>query len=138
MTVSFGYMIFYVPDVPSALAFYKNGLGLEQRMLTPEADYGELETGGTTLAFVSHQLADSNLAAVGGFTPLAAVDHGQAPVGAVPTLLTDDVTATVNTAVAAGARLYLEATEKPWGQIVAYLIDPSGILIEVATPVKAG
>ena len=41
----------------------------------------------------------------------------------------------MKTAVDAGANLYAEPVEKPWGQTVAYLRDPNGILIELATPV---
>lgn len=34
----------------------------------------------------------------------------------------------------AGARAYVDPVEKPWGQTVSYLIDPAGILLELATP----
>ena len=132
MSVSFGYTIFYVPDVAAALSFYEAAFGLERRMLTPEQDYGELATGVTTLAFVSEDLASSNIDAAGGFTRL---DPAAPPVGAAITLLTDDVAAVAATAVAAGARSYTEPVLKPWGQTVAYLVDPFGVLIEVATPI---
>ncbi|MEM7341655.1 MAG: VOC family protein [Actinomycetota bacterium] len=131
MTVSFGYTIFYVADVPATVSFYGDAFGLSARFVTPEGDYGELETGGVTLSFVAHELAESNLVAAGGFAPLPT---DGAPVGASITLLTDDVAAAVDQAVAAGARPYVGVTEKPWGQTVAYVIDPNGILIEVATP----
>lgn len=135
MTVSLGYIIFYVPDVQSAVRFYTDAFGLEPRFVTPEADYGELETGQSVLAFVAHELADTNLAAAGGFTPL---DPKAPPVGASLTMVTDDVPAAVSAAVAAGGRQYTDPVEKPWGQTVAYVIDPQGILLEVATPVQPG
>ena len=132
MTTSFGYMIFYVSDVDATLAFYEQGFGLERRFLTPEGDYGELATGSTTLAFASIELAAGNLAGGGGFAP---IDPDGPPVGASMTLLTDDVAALLDRAVQAGASRYTEPAEKPWGQTVAYVRDPNGVLVEIATPV---
>jgi lactoylglutathione lyase len=48
----------------------------------------------------------------------------------------EDVAATAKSAVAAGARLYVDPIDKPWGQTVAYVIDPNGALIEIATAVS--
>lgn len=132
MSVSLGYTIFYVPDVAAALKFYVNAFGIEQHMLTPEQDYGELATGQTTLAFVSHELASSNLDEAGGFT---ALDPTSAPVGASIALVTPDLADAFAAAIAAGASAYTDPVDKPWGQTVAYLVDPFGILIELATPI---
>jgi lactoylglutathione lyase len=132
MTVSLGYTIFYVGDVEATLDFYTSGFGLLRRFMTPEGDYGELDTGATTLAFASNTLAESSLADAGGFTRL---DPGSPPPGASITLITDDVPSTVEAAVAAGARRYVDPVDKPWGQTVAYVLDPNGVLVEVATPV---
>lgn len=60
----------------------------------------------------------------------------QRPVGAVITLVVDEaeeLAAVVSNAVSVGAVPYVEATKKPWGQTVAYVRDPNGILIELAT-----
>lgn len=133
MKVSLGYMIFYVPDVRAAVRFYTEAFGFDQKLLTPEGDYGELDTGQTTLAFVSHDLAETNLSAVGGFS---ALDPQRPPIGAAPTLVTEDVGAAVSAAVDAGGRQYTEPVVKPWGQTVAYVVDPQGILLELATPVQ--
>lgn len=133
MSISLGYTIFYVPDVAAALNFYVRAFGFTQRVLTPEKDYGELDTGQTVLAFVSEELAAANLDAAGGFTRL---DPGMPPTGASITIVaTDDLPGAHAAAIEAGARSYVGPVEKPWGQTVAYLIDPSGILIELATPV---
>ena len=58
----FGYTLLYVDDVEATLAFYESALGLSKKFLNKEGDlaYGELETGATTLGFVSHPLARSN------------------------------------------------------------------------------
>lgn len=135
MTASFGYTIFYVPDVEATVGFFTEAFGIERRFVTPENDYGELATGSTTLAFAAESLAADNLDGVGGFTPL---DPRRPPAGAAITLLTDDVAGLLDAAERAGGRRYLEPTEKPWGQTVAYLIDPSGILVELATPMAEG
>ncbi len=133
MTTTFGYTIVYVDDVDATLDFFTRGFGLTRRFLSPEGDYGELDTGGTTLAFASTTLARSNLDQAGGFTPLT---EGAAPPAVSITLVTEDVEAAVQAAVAAGARPYVEPINKPWGQTVAYVVDPNGVLIEVATAIQ--
>jgi len=134
MTVTLGYVAFYVADVEETLSFYTAAFGLERRFITPEGDYGELRTGATTLSFVSNDLAESNLAAVGGF---ARIDPTGKPPGMSLTLVTDDVPKALNAALDAGARPYLDPVDKPWGQTVAYVLDPNGILVELGTPVNA-
>ncbi len=131
-TVRLGYTIAYVSDVAAALRFYETAFGLTRRMLTPEGDYGELDTGPTVLAFVRLDLASANLEAAGGFVPL---DPAGRPPGVSVTLITDDVRGAVDAAVSAGARSYTEPIDKPWGQTVAYVVDPSGLLLELATEV---
>ena len=132
MSVSLGYVIFYVPDVERAVAFYSKAFDMTPKFVTPENDYGELDTGATTLAFASEELAGTNLTAAGGFTPLS---PDKTPPGAVITLTTDDVSGALEAAVAAGGRRYTEPATKPWGQTVAYLVDPFGALVELGTPV---
>jgi len=131
MTTRFGYMIFYVDDVGATVDFFVNAFGMVKKFVTTENDYGELETGATTLAFAANELAASNLDAAGGYD---AIVSSAKPIGAVMTLLSDDVAATIEAAVAAGASRYAPPVDKPWGQTVAYIRDPNGILIEVATP----
>lgn len=131
-TVSFGYAIFYVDDVGETLRFFENAFEMKTQLEFPENDYGELETGATTLAFVSIGLANSNLEAAGGFR----VPGGGQPCAASVTLVTDQVEDAVAKAVAAGARSYVDPVEKPWGQTVAYVLGPSDLLIELATPVS--
>lgn len=55
-----GYTIIYAPKVESSLRFFEHAFGFEQRFLHNSADYGELSTGETTLAFASHQLGAMN------------------------------------------------------------------------------
>jgi lactoylglutathione lyase len=55
-----GYTIAYVADVPASLAFFENAFGLTRRFLHEGGDYGELDTGATTLAFASLELGEAN------------------------------------------------------------------------------
>ena len=125
--MQFGYTILYVEDVPATLAFYGEAFGLATRYTHESGSYGELETGATALAFVSHTLLRQI-----GKTP-------QPPVLDKPTseiaLVTDDVAAAVGRAVAAGAQLVQEPKDMPWGQTIAYVGDINGFLVEICTPV---
>ncbi|MEP6505905.1 MAG: VOC family protein [Betaproteobacteria bacterium] len=125
--MQFGYTILYVDDVASTLDFYGKAFGLPTRYLHESGSYGELETGTTALAFVSHALLRQI-----GKTPQAPVLD--APTGEIA-LVTDDVAGAVERAVDAGAKLVQEATDMPWGQTIAYVGDLNGFLVELCTPV---
>ena len=134
MGLELGYVIFYVEDVASTVQFFTAAFGLPQRFVTPQGDYGELVTGSTTLAFASLDLASSG---VGG-AQFVTHDLAGPSLAASVTLTTDDVPGALATAVAAGGTAVTEPTTTPWGQTVAYLRDPNGILVELATVVAAG
>ena len=125
--MQFGYTILYVDDVASTLDFYGRAFGLATRYAHESGSYGELETGATALAFVSHTLLRQI-----GKTP-------QPPVLAAPTseiaLVTDDVAGAVQRALDAGATLVQETQAMPWGQTIAYVGDLNGFLVELCTPV---
>jgi lactoylglutathione lyase len=129
--VRFGYTIVYVPDVQSALDFYTRAFGFEQRFITPDGTYGELNTGTTTLSFAAESLGDSHFAH--GF-----LRHSLAnpPFGTELAFTTPDVEATVASAIDAGAHLLVPAETKEWGQTVAWVRDPNGVLIEICTPIE--
>ncbi len=127
----FGFTILYVEDVPRSLDFYERALGLERRFLHESGDYGELETGATALAFATHELAASNLPGVYD----GATDNGGRPPFEV-CFVTEDVEGAYGRAVQAGADAVTEPKTKPWGQDVAYVRDPDGNLIELASPVE--
>ena len=127
--IKFGYTIFYVKDVTKSIEFYEQAFGFARKFITPEADYGEMLTGETTISFASTDFANSNLE--GGFIQS---DLNDQPFGIEIGLLTDDVGAAVTNAVAAGAKLISEPAQKPWGQTVAYVRDINGFLVEICTP----
>jgi lactoylglutathione lyase len=126
--VRFGYTILYVRDVPASVAFYERAFQQPRRLLHESGQYAELETGPTTLAFAAHELASANL-------------PGQPQPGAGPAgdsfevcFVTDDVEGAYARAVEAGAEAVREPQVKPWGQHAAYVRDPDGTLVEIASP----
>jgi lactoylglutathione lyase len=124
-----GYTIVYVADPGAALAFFERAFGLSRRFLHETGTYGELETGSTTLAFAQHDIARDNLG-----HDYVAADASPAPLGMEIGLLSADVPAAVQRAVAAGATLLKAPATKPWGQTVAYVRTPDGTLVELCTP----
>lgn len=125
-----GYTIVYVPDVAASLAFFEQAFGLSRRFLHESGDYGELETGETTLAFASLALGRMNFP--GGF--VAACESGK-PLGVEIALVTPDVATAHARALAAGAVELKVPEAKPWGQVVAYVRCPDGTLVEICSPV---
>ncbi len=122
-----GYVIHYVEEVERTLAFYQAAFGCARRFVTPEGDYGELETGATALAFASFGL-------IGQAGRTAARPDPAAPTGEIA-FVTGDVAAGFARALKAGAAPVRAPAEMPWGQTVAYVSDPDGFLVEICTPV---
>ncbi len=60
----------------------------------------------------------------------------QAPAGIELGLTTPDVEAAFAHAVAAGATAVKAPTTKPWGQVVSYVRDPDGVLVEICSPMS--
>ena len=126
-----GYTILYVKDVKKSLEFWERAFGLQRRMLDDKGLYAELDTGPTTLAFVTQSYVRDSIP--GGFR---APQSDEAPPPFEVALVTDDVAAAQDKAVAAGARKVLPPTKKPWGQTVAYVRDCDGNLVELCTPMS--
>ena len=127
-TAKLGWVIAYVPDVEAAIAFYEEAFGLERNFVAEDASFGELNTGQTKLAFAAESLGDSNFD--GGFQRPSA----ERPFNVEIALVLDDVGTGFARAVEKGASVLAEPKQKPWGQIVAYVRDPFGTLVELATP----
>lgn len=123
------YTIAYVQEPARSAEFYERAFGLQRRFIHESGQYAEMETGDVLLAFASHVLGQGNLP--GGY-----VRHDPAgpPQATELSFVTDDVAAAVQAAVAAGATALSEPVTKPWGQTVAYVRDPDGVLIELGTP----
>jgi len=122
------YTIVYVDDVEASIAFFERAFGLARRFIAPGGGYGELQTGATALGFAQHDTARGNLG-----HDYVAAGRSAAPLGMEIGLVTGDVPAAVQRAVAAGATLLADTATKPWGQVVAYVRTPDGTLVELCT-----
>jgi lactoylglutathione lyase len=127
--IKFAYTILYVQDVTKSIEFYEKAFGFTRKFITPENDYGELLAGETTLSFVSTTLAKSNL--TNGFTESSLTGK---PFGIEIGFTTENVEETLSAAINAGAVIVENPKTKPWGQVVAYVRDIDGFLIEICTP----
>lgn len=127
----FKYTILYVKDVVSSVEFYQKAFGLEAGFVTPEADYGEVITGNTTLSFASLELGNSNIKS--GFIQSQIENK---PFGIELAFVTENISETWKQAISAGATILEPIETKIWGQKVGYLRDPDGFLLEICTPMK--
>jgi catechol 2,3-dioxygenase-like lactoylglutathione lyase family enzyme len=128
--MKFGYAILYVADVEKTVSFYEKAFGLTRKMVVP-GEFGELDTGSTRLAFAarSHATTLFTIPIQGG-----GVDEPAAPMEIA--LVTPDVEKAFAKAVAAGAIAIAKPAQKPWGQVVAYVRDDNGFLVELCTPME--
>ena len=127
--IKFAYTILYVKDVTKSIVFYEKAFGFTRKFVTPDNDYGELLVGETTLSFASVTLASSNLK--DGFTESSVTNK---PFGFEIGFTTDNVEETIDSAVSAGGTILENPKTKPWGQVVAYVLDIDGFLIEICSP----
>ncbi len=124
-----GWVIVYVDDPPAARDFYMRAFGLEGGFVAPTGTYAELDTGTTKLAFAAYSLGDGNFP--GGVRP--APLEGRPPNVEIA-LVADDVDRAYSEALDAGCTALAAPSDKPQGQRVAYVRDPFGTLLELATP----
>lgn len=123
-----GYVIHYVPDVAATVAFYAAAFGFAQRFAAEDGTYAEMDTGATVLAFAAESMIEEQGASFRRTRP------GEAPPGMEIGLVTADVRGAFAKAVAAGAVPLLPPKEKPWGQLVGYVRDLNGALVEICSP----
>ena len=128
--MKFGYTILYVKNVEKTLSFYEKSFGFSSRFLHESGQYGEMETGETTLAFASEDLSKENGLS---FIP----NHQNSlPAGFELAFVTEDVESAYEKAIEGGAVSVKTTSQKPWGQKVAYVRDLNGIMIELCSPLK--
>ncbi|CAG0964406.1 2-hydroxychromene-2-carboxylate isomerase [Burkholderiales bacterium] len=112
-----------VADLPGAIAFYRDVLGLKLAVDAPGV-YAEFDTPGARLALVS----EATMGAVVGRPAPRAGD------AVVVCLRVDDVDAAAARVTSRGATLVREPHDQPaWLQRVAHLRDPAGNLVELWT-----
>jgi uncharacterized glyoxalase superfamily protein PhnB len=123
-----GYVILYVDDVPATVEFYERAFDLKRRMLDDEQNYGELETGGTRLAFAARAFVSQMLP-----VELTQMGPGKAAPPVELGFVAVDVAGAFRRAVAIGAVEVKPPETKPWGQTVGYVRDLNGFLIEICS-----
>ena len=124
-----GYNLLYVKDVSTTMDFYEKAFGLMKGFLHPEGDYGEMITGETKLGFVSHKLAGSL-----GF-PYRKQTTSELPSFEIG-FVSENVEEAYNIALENGAISIKSPEVKPWGQVVSYVQDNNGFLIEICSPMN--
>jgi lactoylglutathione lyase len=127
--LKFKYTILYVDDVVETFSFYEKAFGLKKKMLHESGEYGELDTGSTTLSFSSLKLMKKL-----GKNPAKA--NLKAPTFEIA-FETDNIKTALSKALVAGASLVQDATDMPWGQTIAYVTENNGFLVEICTPVAS-
>jgi lactoylglutathione lyase len=127
-SLRFGYTILYVRNVAASVEFYERAFQQPRRLVHESGQYAELETGPTTLAFAAHELASANL-------PEQPEPGESAPGDRFEVcFVTEDVEGAFSRALEAGADAVSQPEVKPWGQHAAYVRDPDGTLVEIASP----
>lgn len=122
-----GYTLLYVDDVEKTMSFYSEAFGLEVSFLHESKQYGELKTGETKLGFVHHDTAGSH-----GFEYERLSLKNRAP-GFEIGLITENVEKAFERALKAGAVAVSQPSMKPWGQVVSYVRDCNGLLVEICS-----
>ena len=128
--MKFGYTILYVKNVKKTVEFYTKVFQMNLKFLHDSEQYAEMDTGATTLALASEELAKSNKLNF----RVNATDSE--PAGFEVGLVVDDVEAAFKFAVENGAEQVVEPHTKPWGQSVSYVKDNNGILFELCSQVE--
>jgi len=124
-----GYTLLYVNDVEQSMNFYSSAFDLEKGFLHESKQYGEMTTGDTKLGFVQHETAESH-----GFEYEKSLKE-KIPFGFEIGFVTSDVESAFQRAINAGAESICRPKTKPWGQIVSYVRDCNGFLVEICSPI---
>ena len=122
-----GYTLLYVDDVVKTMTFYSQAFGLEVGFLHESKEYGEMKTGDTKLGFVHHNTAGSL-----GFE-YETLSLKKKPPGIEIAFVAENVEEAFGRAVKAGATAASQPTKKPWGQVVSYVRDCNGLLVEICS-----
>jgi lactoylglutathione lyase len=129
--LKFGATVIYVDDdVPGVLDFYRRAFGLETRFYDPNYEFGELETGGPSVAFATHRTGELLMPGAYQRPEFGRSSHVEVAFFAA------DVAAAFQRAIAAGAVGLAAPKVMPWGQTVAYVRSVEGTLIGLCSPVK--
>jgi lactoylglutathione lyase len=125
--MTLGWVIVYVDEPGEAAEFYARVFGMTIEFSV--GTYAQLDTGTTKLGFAAYSLGEHNVD--GGVRPAA---HEGQPPNVELALVHEDVDGAYAHALDAGCTALAPPQDKPQGQRVAYVRDPFGTLLELATP----
>ncbi len=123
--MKFSYTIVYVDDVVKATEFYQQAFDLKTKFIHESNMYAEMESGQTTLAFANNEMLKMNTGIEAQTTAKNCFEIA---------FSTDDVTGAFDKAISNGAIEIKKPETKPWGQLVAYVRDSFGTIVEICTP----
>ncbi|HEX8121085.1 MAG TPA: VOC family protein [Solirubrobacteraceae bacterium] len=126
--MTLGWVIVYVDDPAATAAFYDRVFGLKTEFVAGD-EYAQMDTGTTKLGFASYAVGEKNFD--GGVR--RPDDDGQPP-NVELTLVHEDVDGAYSRALEEGCTALAPPKDEPRGQRVAYVRDPFGTLLELATP----
>jgi predicted enzyme related to lactoylglutathione lyase len=125
--MTLGWAIVYVDDPPATAQFYERVFGMKLDFAFDT--YAQLDTGSTKLGFAAYTLGEDNFD--GGVLRAQLQDK---PPNVELALVHEDVDGAFAHALENGCTALAEPKDKPQGQRVAYVRDPFGTLVELATP----
>ena len=125
--MTLGWAIVYVDDPPTAAQFYERVFGMKLDFAFDT--HAQLDTGATKLGFAAYTLGEDNFD--GGVRRAQLEDQ---PPNVELALVHEDVDGAYAHALEAGCTPLAAPKDKPQGQRVAYVRDPFGTLVELATP----
>jgi uncharacterized glyoxalase superfamily protein PhnB len=123
------YIIIYVEDVLKTISFYEKAFRLKPRLIHESNQYAEMETGQTILAFASEDFVMAS-------HPFRPNRKKEQAAGVEIAFVAEDVEEQFRHAVDAGAVEIVKPTQKPWGQVVCYVRDNNGFLVEICSAVQ--
>ena len=124
-----------VHDSDSALGFYRDALGLEQRNDVDKGDFFWVTVGAASQADVSIVLTNYLNGSPADQDAVAALVAKGALNGVH--FHTDDLDASFEKLRASGAEIVQEPTDQPWGTRDLAVRDPSGNLVRIDQPSAA-
>src|SRR5688500_9314224 len=119
--LKFAYTIFYVQDVVKTIEFYEKAFAFKRIFVADTAEFGQLDTWGTSLSFSTIELMRGEI--TGGFI---ASNAKQQPLGVEVAFATENVEQAYKAAIDAGATEVARPAVKPWGQTAGYIRDING------------
>lgn len=126
----FGGVTLMADDVDVTAAFYEKAFGLGPVFADPDGTFVVLGRGVWTPGPSAPSLTIEHWRKVEDFAE-------PGPANAFRVFLeTADVDDAYRSALAAGAHSALAPTTRPWGQRVAVVRDPNGVIVEIGAPVE--